>query len=107
MVDDLRTGELDGEIPPHGTLGVERQHIPDDRGVGAVHPDDVTSGPAWIPTEQGRAGRMTATTYDYIPGFYIGDRPKVVTSRFEYEDCYTLERYLATDGYEGLKRCLR
>ena len=47
-----------------------------------------------------------AVTHDFIPGFYIGDRPKVVTSRFEYEDSYTLERFLATDGYEGLKNCL-
>jgi NADH-quinone oxidoreductase subunit F len=45
-------------------------------------------------------------THDYIPGFYIGDRPKVVTSRFEYEDSYTLERFLATGGYDGLKKCL-
>jgi NADH-quinone oxidoreductase subunit F len=30
----------------------------------------------------------------------------VVTSRFEYEDSHTLERFLATDGYEGLKKCL-
>ncbi len=49
MIDDLRAGKLDGEIPPHGTLGTQRQHIPDDKGVGAVHPDDVTDGPAWIP----------------------------------------------------------
>ncbi len=49
---------------------------------------------------------MTAITHPYIPGFYIGDRPKVVTSRFEYEDSYTLERYLATDGYKGLEKCL-
>ena len=48
----------------------------------------------------------SAVTHDYIPGFYIGDRPKVVTSRFEYEDSHTLERFLATDGYNGLKKCL-
>lgn len=47
-----------------------------------------------------------AATHDFIPGFYIGDRPKVVTSRFEYRDSHTLERFLATDGYEGLKKCL-
>ena len=47
-----------------------------------------------------------AVTHEYIPGFYIGDRPKVVTSRFEYEDSHTLERFLATDGYNGLKSCL-
>ncbi|NMD24060.1 MAG: NADH-quinone oxidoreductase subunit F [Actinobacteria bacterium] len=35
-----------------------------------------------------------------------GDRPKVVTSRFEHEDSYTLERYHATGGYAGLRAAL-
>lgn len=48
----------------------------------------------------------TAITREYTPGFYEGDRPKIVTSRFEYEDSYTIERYLATGGYEGLKAAL-
>jgi NADH-quinone oxidoreductase subunit E len=48
LVDDLRAGKLDNEIPPHGTLGLNRQHIPADKAVGAPHPDEVTSGPAWI-----------------------------------------------------------
>jgi NADH-quinone oxidoreductase subunit E len=48
LIDDLRAGRLDDEIPAHGTLGRNRQHIPADKAVGAVHPDDVTSGPAWI-----------------------------------------------------------
>jgi len=51
MIADLRSGALDHEIPPHGTLGIQRQHITDERGVGAVHPDDVTGGPVWIPVE--------------------------------------------------------
>ncbi len=51
LIDDLRAGKLADEIPPHGTLGRTRQHIPDDRGVGAVHPDQVTGGPAWIPMD--------------------------------------------------------
>ena len=46
------------------------------------------------------------TSYPYAPGFIAGDRPKVVTSRFEYEDSYTLERYLATGGYAGLRKAL-
>lgn len=50
---------------------------------------------------------MSGTTYPYTPGFIAGDRPKIVTSRFEYEDSYTLERYLATGGYEGIKAALR
>jgi len=48
LVDQLRSGALDGDIPPHGTLARNRQQIPADRAVGAVHPDDVTEGPAWI-----------------------------------------------------------
>jgi NADH-quinone oxidoreductase subunit F len=45
-------------------------------------------------------------TYAHAPGFIAGDRPKIVTSRFEYEDSYTLQRYLATDGYKGLRAAL-
>ena len=48
LVDDLRAGKLDGEIPPHGTLARNRQQIPADKAVGAVPPEDVTTGPAWI-----------------------------------------------------------
>lgn len=48
LVDDLRAGKLDNEIPPHGTLGRNRQHIPADKAVGAVHPDDVAAGPVWL-----------------------------------------------------------
>jgi NADH-quinone oxidoreductase subunit F len=47
------------------------------------------------------------TTYPWAPGYVESDeRPKVVTSRFRYEDGYTLDRYLATGGYEGLRRVL-
>ena len=45
-------------------------------------------------------------TYAHAPGFIAGDRPKIVTSRFEFEDSYTLQRHLATDGYKGLRAAL-
>ena len=48
LIDDLRAGRLDGEIPPHGTLATTRQHIPADRAVGAVDPDEVSGPPAWV-----------------------------------------------------------
>ena len=48
LIDDLRNGRLDGEIPPHGTVAKVRQHIPADRGVGAVPPDEVEGAPAWM-----------------------------------------------------------
>jgi NADH-quinone oxidoreductase subunit F len=37
----------------------------------------------------------------------IRDVPPIITSRFEHDDSHTLERYLATRGYEGLKAALR
>lgn len=47
------------------------------------------------------------TTYPWAPGYVESDeRPKIVTSRFRYEDGYTLDRYLATGGYEGLRKVL-
>ncbi|MFM7253409.1 MAG: NADH-quinone oxidoreductase subunit NuoE [Ilumatobacteraceae bacterium] len=48
LIDDLRNGRLDDEIPPHGTVAKVRQRIPADRAVGAVPPDEVTGAPAWM-----------------------------------------------------------
>jgi hypothetical protein len=48
LINDLSSGALDAEIPAHGTVAKVRQSIPADRGVGAVDPDDVTEGPAWL-----------------------------------------------------------
>jgi NADH-quinone oxidoreductase subunit F len=50
---------------------------------------------------------LRGTTYPWAPG-YVGseERPEIVTSRFRYEDSFTLERYLATGGYEGLRKIL-
>src|ERR1700749_2274317 len=36
----------------------------------------------------------------------ITDAPKIVTARLGYNDSFTLERYLATGGYEGLRKAL-
>jgi NADH-quinone oxidoreductase subunit F len=36
----------------------------------------------------------------------VTDAPRITTSRLEYDDSYTIERYLATDGYEGLRKAL-
>ena len=47
------------------------------------------------------------SSYTWAPGYIDdGDRPQVVTSRFRFEDSYTLDRYLATGGYAGLKAAL-
>jgi NADH-quinone oxidoreductase subunit E len=52
LIDQLQSGKLTDEIPPHGTVARVRQHIPADRRVGAVHPDDVDGAPAWIPAPE-------------------------------------------------------
>ena len=49
LISELRAGSLADEIPPHGTLATIRQHIPADRAVGAVDPDEDTSPPSWVP----------------------------------------------------------
>ena len=49
-------------------------------------------------------------TNDYIahaPGYVDNEGPKIVSSRFPFEDSYTLDRYLATGGYEGLRTALQ
>jgi NADH-quinone oxidoreductase subunit F len=54
------------------------------------------------------AGGNRMTTYPWAAGYIDdGDRPKVVTSRFQYEDGHTIERYHATGGYQALKAALQ
>ena len=47
-------------------------------------------------------------SYPWAAGYLDdGDRPRIVTSRFQYDDGHTIARYHATGGYEGLKAALR
>ena len=46
---------------------------------------------------------------DYVPhapGYVDSPGTKIVTQRFGYDDSYTLERYEAPGGSEGLKTAL-
>jgi len=51
LIDDLRAGTLDGDIPAHGTLARVRQQIPAARAAGVVAPERIGS-PAWFPAPQ-------------------------------------------------------
>ena len=42
------SGKLADEIPSHGVLATVRQHIPVERGVGAVAPEKVNESPEWL-----------------------------------------------------------
>ncbi len=46
MIEDLRTTNKDN-IPPHGTLAEQRQHIPADKLAGIGSPEDTTT-PEWF-----------------------------------------------------------
>jgi len=59
LVDDLRAGRKDAEIPRHGVLARVRQSIPADKAAGAIVPEG-QSEPPWLasapaPTEGGAA----------------------------------------------------
>jgi NADH-quinone oxidoreductase subunit E len=60
LVDDLRNGRLDDEVPPHGTLARVRQSIPSDRRAGAVSPDDPTE-PRWLRANEAPASDPSPT----------------------------------------------
>ncbi len=48
-------------------------------------------------------------THSYVPhapGYVDNEGPKIVTSRFGYEDSFTLERSQATGGYQALRTAL-
>ena len=47
LVDDLRNGRLDGDVPVHGVLGRVRQQIPADKAAGVVSVD-ATNAPVWL-----------------------------------------------------------
>ncbi|MCP5026870.1 MAG: NADH-quinone oxidoreductase subunit NuoF [Actinomycetia bacterium] len=49
---------------------------------------------------------MGGTAIPHAAGFVANDTPRIVTSRFDHEDGYTLERYEATGGYQGLRAAL-
>jgi NADH-quinone oxidoreductase subunit E len=44
LVDDIRAGRKDSEIPPHGTLSRVRQEMPADRVVGVVSVEEARDG---------------------------------------------------------------
>lgn len=54
LLDDLRSGRLEDDIPAHGTLHRIRQHIPADRAAGPARPD-AGQEPVWLAAGEGEA----------------------------------------------------
>jgi NADH-quinone oxidoreductase subunit E len=61
LVDDLRAGRLEHDIPPHGTLQRRRQHMPADRRAG-VAPPNVSVEPVWLRDEPALPDTTPAAT---------------------------------------------
>ena len=57
--------------------------------------------PAPLPDRSAGAGYLK-----HAPGYVLNDGPKLITGRFVHEDSFTLERSVATGGYEGLRAAL-
>jgi NADH-quinone oxidoreductase subunit F len=105
LVDDLRAGRLSEDVPPHGTLlRVGRE------GGLRVDEDTVSSERQGAAASSAQLADARGSDGEAIPG---GGHPvagtevsRILTSRLGYDDSHTLERYLASGGYLGLRKAL-
>ena len=105
LVDDLRAGRLADDVPPHGTLARTRQQIPADRAAGPAAPGGRRA--AGVARATRAALQDRASSLMSWRTVTVTDAQPIVSTRFGLDDGHTLERYLATGGYEGLRAALR
>ncbi len=98
LVSDLRSGSLSEDIPSHGTLVRVRRSV----GLQASK-KSVAAERAAMADAAGRPHRNRRRSGELMA---ITDAPKIVTARMGHDDSHTLTRYLATGGYEGLRKAL-
>ena len=105
LAGELRNGGRPG-VPPHGTVATVRQRIPPECAAG-VSPPDAEGPPPWWARHQspGDANGNGAATALPAPA-PAPDGGMIVTARRDLDDAHTLEGYLRTGGYEGLRRAL-
>ncbi len=111
LIAELRSGER-RDIPHHGVLAKVRQQIPPGRAAGVSPPQAPASAeplqpPAWWQRHQG-GGEADGALADPEPS-PVDQLPVdqlIVTSRADLADGYSLEGYLRTGGYTGLRRAL-
>ena len=103
LVGELRNGERP-DVPPHGVVATVRQRIPPERAAG-VSPPDTDGPPSWWERHQSSGDANGAADALPTPAPAPAD-PMIVTARRHQGDAHTLEGYLRTGGYEGLRRAL-
>ena len=79
----------------HGTLARIRQQHPRRPARRQRRARRSASEPVWLRTAAARHGGAALMT--------VTDAPPIITTRFDLDDGHTLDRYLATGGYEGLQ----
>ncbi len=97
LVAELRDG-AHPDVPPHGTVATVRQRIPPGRSAGVSLPEG-QGPPPWWERHQGSGDALPAPAPAPADGM-------IVTARRHQPDAHTLEGYLRTGGYEGLRRAL-
>ncbi|MDE0267444.1 MAG: NADH-quinone oxidoreductase subunit NuoF [Acidimicrobiaceae bacterium] len=128
LITSLRAGDLQAEIPPHGTLARNRQAIPAEYPAGILPPEQCREMPVWMigdvpatteksdtpasspdrdtPSDTPAVNEHNRTPEAHAPGYVNNRGPKIITKRFGFADSFTLQRYEETDGYQGLKTAL-
>jgi NADH-quinone oxidoreductase subunit F len=100
---------------------VSRGNEPDQRGADRAQASSAPGGPSDPPEKATSAGQAPAETAaadgggtvdrgellaDRPPCDFPANAPRIVTSRFRFDDSHTLRRYLTTGGYEALDEVL-
>ena len=105
LVDELRNGGRPG-VPPHGTVATVRQRIPPERAAGPSPPDGGAPPPWWERHQASGDGNGDGDAAALPAPAPAPDGGMIVTARRDLDDGHTLEGYLRTGGYEGLRRAL-
>ena len=95
------------DIPDHGTLNRVRRTVGLQADPGRVASERAAMAEAQAARRRrgGSRPRPNRRSRERLV-MAVTDAPKIVTARLEYADSHTLERYLATGGYEGLRKAL-
>ena len=105
LAGELRNGGRPG-VPPHGTVATVRQRIPPECAAGVSLPDADGPPPWWARHQSPGNGNGNGAAAALPAPAPAPDGGMIVTVRRDLDDAHTLEGYLRTGGYEGLRRAL-
>ena len=98
LIEDLKAGRRATEVPKHGTLARTRQQHPH-RQPGRQRRPRRQRGAGLAPHRRRPHRRR-------VQLMVVTNAPKIISGRWDSDTGHTLEGYLATGGYEGLRAAL-